>query len=168
MGYSPQGCKGSDTTERLNTLSQPDAEVVGNSVTAVPPLSQAETPGCRNWAGALEKERGRQRPGRLRFRAQGPPRLARSETGDPQSRLGGSVAHGPRDSAQPSRALASGCRSVSCGPVRSRCRWGRPGRQHVCRGLCYHCILQAITERTFPSTGPCEKELTWVLNSGNP
>ena len=98
----------------------------------------------------------------------GTPEAGQERDGGPQSRLGGGVAHGPRDSAQPSRALASGCRSASCGPVRSRCRWGRPGRQHVCRGLCYHCILQAITERTFPSTGPCEKELTWVLNSGNP
>lgn len=55
---------------------------------AVPPLSWAETPGCWNWAGVLERERGHQRPGRLRFGAQGPPRLVRSETAETPEQAG--------------------------------------------------------------------------------
>ena len=38
----------------------------------------------------------------------GTPEAGQERDGGPQSRLGGGVAHGPRDSAQPSRALASG------------------------------------------------------------
>ena len=36
----------------------------------------------------IERERGRQRPGRLRFRVQGPPRLVRSETAETPEQAG--------------------------------------------------------------------------------